>query len=169
MAEGKLLAIYLTDHMAGSQVGLELAKRMRGANQGTRFESPLAELVHDIESDRETLLEVMSAVEIKPVTVKQMLAWSTEKLGRLKLNGQIRGYSPLSRVLELEGLLIGVSGKLQLWRALAGVARSDDRLERFDFAALTERAEDQRSRLEQLHADACSEGFGAPFAERSRG
>jgi hypothetical protein len=155
----KLLGIYLTDHMAGSQAGLELGKRARGANEATRFGPPLARLVEEIEADRETLLEVMSAVDVKPVTVKQALAWGGEKLGRLKLNGQIRGYSPLSRVVELEGLLIGVSGKLELWRALNEVARAESRLDRFEFTALAERAEDQRRRLEELHADACAEAF----------
>lgn len=159
-----LLGIYLTDHLAGSQAGLELAKRARGANEGTRFGPPLAELVKEIERDRETLVEVMSAVDVKPVTVKQLLAWSGEKLGRLKLNGQLRGYSPLSRVVELEGLLIGVSGKLQLWRTLAVVARSDDRLAGFDFGALANRAEQQRTRLEDLHGDAAGEAFGAHAA-----
>jgi hypothetical protein len=164
LIDRNLIGIYLTDHLAGSQAGLELAKRARGANEGGRFGRPLAELVEEIESDREALLEVMAALNVKPVTVKQLLAWSGEKLGRLKLNGQLRGYSPLSRVLELEGLLIGVSGKLQLWRTLAVVARSDDRLESFDFAALATRAQQQRSRLEDLHDDAAGEAFGAHAA-----
>ena len=44
---------------------------------------------------------------------KEAVAWVGEKIGRLKLNGQLRGYSPLSRVLELEALAVGVSGS---WR-----------------------------------------------------
>lgn len=164
LIDRNLLGIYLSDHLAGSQAGLELAKRARGANESSRFGAPLAQLTDEIEADRATLLEVMSAVDVKPVTVKQLLAWSGEKLGRLKLNGQILGYSPLSRVVELEGLLIGVSGKLQLWRALAVVARTDHRLDGFDFTALANRAEDQRRRLEELHADAAGEAFGAHAA-----
>lgn len=45
-------------------------------------------------------------------------AWAAEKLVRLKLNGRLRGYSPLSRLLELEMLHIGITGKLELWQAL---------------------------------------------------
>ena len=37
-----------------------------------------------------------------------------ERLARLKPNGKVFRYSPLSRVLELEGLIMGVTGKLQL-------------------------------------------------------
>jgi hypothetical protein len=43
--------------------------------------------------------------------VKNIAAWGIEKVGRLKLNGQLTGYSPLSRVVELEGLLAGIAGK----------------------------------------------------------
>ena len=62
------------------------------------------------------------------------------------------GIAPLSDVLELEGLIIGVSGKLQLWRGLALIAPRDGRLEQFDFERLAQRAADQRRRLEELHA-----------------
>ena len=37
-------------------------------------------------------------------TMKDLGGWALEKVGRLKLNGQLTGYSPLSRVVELEGL-----------------------------------------------------------------
>ena len=33
---------------------------------------------------------------------KDGAAWVAEKLGRLKTNGQLTGYSPLSRLVELE-------------------------------------------------------------------
>ena len=35
-----------------------------------------------------------------------------------ELNGRLRGYSPLSRVVELEALALGVHGKLAMWRSL---------------------------------------------------
>ena len=38
-------------------------------------------------------------------------AWTAEELERLKLNGQLAGYSPLSRLVELEGLAVGIEGK----------------------------------------------------------
>jgi hypothetical protein len=82
-----------------------------------------------------------------------------ERLSRLKPNGKVFSYSPLSRVLELEGLIIGVSGKLQLWRSLLET-HSDD--SRFDVTALEQlrgRAEEQRRQLEQLHARAAKQAF----------
>ena len=54
--------------------------------------------------------------------LKNAGAWALEKAGRLKLNGELKSYSPLSRVVELEGLLTGITGKWGLWAALLEVA-----------------------------------------------
>jgi hypothetical protein len=75
-------------------------------------------------------------------------AWVAEKLGRLKPNGQLRGYSPLSRLIELEGLYMGISGKARLWKVLESTV--GDRLPEAGFAALAERADRQRAEVEAL-------------------
>jgi hypothetical protein len=67
-------------------------------------------------------------------------AWAAEKVGRLKFNGQIKGYSPLSRLVELEGLATGIESKQSLWLALAQIRDRDDRLREIDLDALAERA-----------------------------
>ena len=76
------------------------------------------------------------------------MRWAGEKVGRLKPNGQIRGYSPLSRFLELETLSVGISGKLALWRSLQQLPEVAERLPGIDLAELVERAERQRAELE---------------------
>ena len=85
-------------------------------------------------------------------------AWVAERLGRLKPNGQLRGYSPLSRVVELEGLTGGVAVKQMLWNALGQHFGST--LEGFDFEALAARAEAQRVRLEACRLEAAASAFG---------
>lgn len=148
-APDRLLAIYLNDHLAGSTVGVELARRMRSSNEGdAEFGEPLAALCEEIEADRATLVSLMERLEVGRSTVKTRGAYVAEKLGRLKLNGQLTGYSPLSRVVELETLASGVGGKLRLWRALASTLGVT--VEGFDFEALATRAERQVSRLEEL-------------------
>ena len=142
-----LLAIYLNDHLAGSTVGLELARRARGANENSELGDFLAELVAEIEADRAVLQDVMTAVGAGRDRIKVAGAWVGEKAGRLKLNGSLLGYSPLSRLVELEGLALGVTGKLALWRLLR--ALEDPRLTSFDFDVLVARAERQRDGLEQ--------------------
>jgi hypothetical protein len=146
----RFLAIYLNDHLAGATLGVGLARRLRSSNQGDgEFGEPLAQLCAEIEEDQRTLVRLMEqqGVDIDPV--KPVLAKVAEKLGRLKLNGRLRGYSPLSRVLELEVLSGLVGGKLQLWNALE--QSFGESLDGFDFHDLAARADSQGQRLEDLH------------------
>jgi len=145
----QLLAIYLNDHLAGATVGVELSRRLRGSNEGdAQLGEPLAEICAEIEADRATLEEVMRALGIDRSRLKPAGAWVAEKLGRLKLNGQLRGYSPLSRLVELEALCIGITGKTQMWNALAHTL--DGEKLGFDFGALAKRAQGQFERTRQL-------------------
>ena len=154
--DDKLLGIYLNDHVAGATAGLELARRTLKNNQGTAYESFLRDLVTAIEEDKRELETLMEAIGIPQDKLKQVAAWTAEKAGRLKLNGQITGYSPLSRLIELEGLFLGVTGKRSLWRSLKEVADHDSRLAVTDFDKLIARAEEQRAGIEghQLRAAA---------------
>jgi len=146
----RFLAIYLNDHLAGATLGVELARRLRSSNQGdAEFGAPLAQLCAEIEEDQKTLEHLMEQLGVGRDPVKPALAKAAEKLGRLKLNGRIRGYSPLSRVLELEFLSGLVGGKLQLWNALE--QSYGESLEGFDFHDLAARADSQGQRLEDLH------------------
>lgn len=148
-----LLSIYLNDHLAGATVGVELARRSSRSNRGSpEFGQPLARICGEIEADKVSLEEVMAALGVGRDRVKPVGAWVAEKLGRLKPNGRLRGYSPLSRVIELEGLYLGISGKLRLWSLLS--ERSDAALEEFDLAGLAERAERQRVEVETLQSAA---------------
>lgn len=146
----RYLPIYLNDHLAGAAVGVRVARRLRDSNEeDAEFAKPIAEVCGEIEADRATLEDLMERLGIRRGRAKPALASAAEKLGRLKPNGQLSGYSPLSRLVELELLLVGVSGKLQLWRALEralGPSRDG-----FDFNALAERAAQQRRTLDELH------------------
>ena len=57
----------------------------------------------------------MTTLGVGPDRFKVAGAWAGEKAGRLKLNGHLTSYSPQSRVIELEGLVVGVTGKRCLW------------------------------------------------------
>jgi hypothetical protein len=142
----RLLGIYLNDHLAGATLAVELARRAARANAGTALGVFLTEsLVPEVTEDRETLERLMDALGVKRSRSKVVAAWTAEKAGRLKLNGELLRYSPLSRLLELEGLAAGVELKRGLWLALADGLSADG----FDFARLAERAVAQRSRLEE--------------------
>jgi hypothetical protein len=143
----KYLATYLNDHLAGATGGHELAKRAARENDGSELGTFLSGLATEIEEDRATLQAVMDDLGVKTDRLKVAAGWAAEKAGRLKPNGQLLGYSPLSPLVELEALLIGITGKLGLWRALAEVA-ADVGLERPRFDELAARAERQRQDVE---------------------
>lgn len=152
---GELLDIYLNDHLAGATAGMELARRLRGSNRDDpEFGPALTDLCTEIEADRETLLAVMERLGVGESRLKPLAAVLGERLGRLKPNGRLRSYSPLSRLDELELLQIGVVGKRRLWRALEHTHSSD--LAGFELGALAERATGQLRRLEALHLKAAA-------------
>ena len=152
---GELLAIYLNDHLAGATLGVELARRLRASNRDDpEFGPALAKLCAEIEADRETLKAVMDRLGVGQSKLKPLAAVLGERLGRLKLNGRLWGYSPLSRLDELELLQIGVAGKRRLWRALEHTHAGE--LSSFELGALAERATEQLRRLEALHLKAAA-------------
>jgi hypothetical protein len=157
----KLLGIYLNDHLAGSVVGGNLARRIARQNEGNEYGRKVAKIARDLDEDQATLRELMERAGVRQKQLRLVMARITELAARLKRNGQLIGYSPLSRVLELEGLTMGITGKLELWRSLEAVEDGAD-LGGIDFASLAARAEDQRERVEELRVNAAQEALSGP-------
>jgi hypothetical protein len=142
-----LLGIYLRDHYAASAGGLALARRALGPNHSLTIE---------IARDRESLEHVMRKLDIAPNRLKVGLVRLAERAGRLKLNGRVLGHSPLSDVVELETLVVGVRAKEALWTALQRAdAVSDD----FDLDVLIQSARAQAGELEALRLGAVTKAF----------
>lgn len=154
-----LLGIYLNDHFAGATLGLELVRRSEQNNRRAPLGPFLAELARELDEDRTTLREIMAALDVGVDSVKVWAAWLGEKAGRLKLNGRLRGYSPMSRVVELEGLALGVAGKRAGWRTLKLLAPQLPALEPFDLDELERRADSQLERLESHRREAVAAAF----------
>jgi hypothetical protein len=151
------LATYLNDHLAGATTGRELAKRALSNNRGTEFEATLEWLVEQIVEDREALLGIMRAVGAPEDHLKKLAAFAVERVGRLKPNNSLFSYSPLSRMVELEGLVLGVTGKLAGWRSLQQL--DDPRLAGFDLEQLAQRSLEQRDRVEEQRRAAARLAF----------
>jgi hypothetical protein len=160
MAADKLLSIYLNDHLAGATIGVQLARRIRARNRGTQLGDYLERLTSEIESDRKTLERLMAELGIRRDRVKAFVAWATEKVGRLKLNGQLTGYSPLSRLVELELLYLGITGKRQMWRVLERTLGND--VPGFEFEELDRRAERQAEEVEERRLEVADAALGIP-------
>jgi hypothetical protein len=149
-----LLAIYLNDHLAGATAGLDLARRSRASNEGTELGAYLATLEREIADDRGALLEIMDRLDVGRDRLKLTAGWMAEKLGRLKLNGRIASYSPLSRLLEVEGLLIGLNAKRAAWSALRNLTTREPRLDAAELDRLIARADRQIDELRAHHTTA---------------
>ncbi|MGW7308415.1 hypothetical protein ACWGI1_22895 [Streptomyces sp. NPDC054835] len=146
----RLLRIYLSDHYAGSAAGHALARRMARAHHQGPAGHWLRALAGEIAEDRASLEGIMASLDVPVPRVRPLVMRCAEKLGRAKLNGRLFSRSPLSAVLELEALRLGVEGKLALWQSLSEIARSDERIDVTTVHHLADRAERQAGQLEDL-------------------
>ncbi|WP_224247936.1 hypothetical protein [Hyalangium gracile] len=164
----KLLGIYLNDHLSGARAGIDLARRAARENQGNPLGDFLATLSAELEQDRALVEQVLRTLKVPRDTLKQSVAWVGEKVARLKLNGRLVRYSPLSRFEELEALFLGTQGRRAMWRMLRRLARTERQLAGFDFEVLVARTEMQLRNLERWRLQAADTAFThAPFISTS--
>ncbi|MEV6611907.1 hypothetical protein [Kutzneria sp. NPDC051319] len=104
----------------------------------------------------------MAALGVRQDHVKVAGGALGEKLGRLKLNGHLFGRSPLSYVIELEAMRLGVDRKAAGWQTLRRLADHDDRLDRTQLDELLARAQSQKDILENLRGRAVEAVFVKP-------
>lgn len=155
----KLLTIYLGDHLGGSSAGLALVGRCRRSNAGTDLDSVLAQIEAEIEADRQSLEELMVRLGVARSRLKQVGGRLAVFVGRLKTNGRIFRYSPLSRVVELEGLASGIGAKRSLWQSLLAVADQHPALDAGELGVLVDRATSQYERVTTEHDRAAATAF----------
>ena len=156
-----LLGIYLNDHLAGATAGAGLARRMAASGHQPATSGTLRQLAVEISRDRETLLELMAALDVPVRGYKVWAAWAGEKAGRLKPNGHLMSRSPLSSLEELEMLRLGVEGKAAGWRTLRTLAERDPRLDPARLDDLISRARRQADQLEDLRVNAAGQVISA--------
>ena len=155
------LKIYLDDHRAGAAAGTDLARRLWRKNRSGPWGAELKEIRQLLEAEKETLDSVRSAVGVSGGLGKRALAVLSGQAARLKPNGHLLGYSPLTRVVELEMLMSGVQSKLGLWAALLETSSSFPELAQFDFAYLAEQSEAELRTLREIHDWAARQCFFA--------
>jgi hypothetical protein len=155
------LSKYLTDHRAGAVAGCRLAERLRKKHRGTPMGSYFAELADAVEADRRSLDAVIASVGSQRSRSKNLAGWMTERLSRLKFNDRITGSAPLTMLLELETLALGVEGKFALWKSLQAVANTHPALASLKLDELVDRARSQRRGLEAQRLAAAKAAFAA--------
>ena len=151
------LATYLRDHLAGATGGLALARRIAGRDDA--IAAAVRPIAGEIAEDRRALEEVMARLGVRPNRAKTAVTAVAERAGRLKPNRHLVTRSPLSPLVELEALSLGVLGKGKLWAAMADAVGDDPRLAGLDLGALERRAIEQHDRLEALRRDAARDAL----------
>ncbi|MFF5138468.1 hypothetical protein ACFY6U_01730 [Streptomyces sp. NPDC013157] len=149
-----LLGIYLNDHLAGSTVGVGRSRFMARSHRDPPFAEPLRHLAGEVAEDRASLLRIMRSLGVPQRRYKVAASAAAERLGRLKSNGRLFRRSPLTLVIELEFLRLGVKGKELGWRTLRVLAEADGRLDEQELDDLIARAGRQLSTLEDLRVRA---------------
>jgi hypothetical protein len=157
----KELDSYLNDHLAGSIGAIELIAHWAKLYQSKPLGAFFTNLESEIKADQDRLRDLMRCLGVEESKVRQAGAWAAEKLGLARF--VIAGGEPggLGLVLVLEGLIIGITGKQLLWRALG--AANLPKTEGFEFKELQRRAQEQIERIEAERIRAARRAFPDPF------
>jgi hypothetical protein len=148
----QMLGIFLNDHLALATAAAELAKRVHRSNPDGALGDLLARLDVELDDERAALLDVMRRLDVRRDRLKELAGWVGEKGGRMKLNGRLVSYSPMSRVNELEGLTLLVTAQRALWRGLRSALGDDERLAAIDLPARVTAAQKRLTALDR-HRD----------------
>jgi hypothetical protein len=154
-----LLGIYLNDHLAGATAGRDLARRAQSSNSGSELGDLLGEITTMLDRERGVLLDALAATGVRADRPKQVAAQLAERVGRLKPNGRLRSYSPLSRVVELDALALVLHAAAAFWRSIERTAAADPRLAELDPAGRAADADGFRDRLERHRLEAAAEAL----------
>ena len=161
---GERLGIYLDDHRALIAGELALADRCRRSNEGTELAHQLTVHIGTVTTDRSIIDQVLTHLDRRIDHVKAMAAALGERIGRFKPNGQLTGQSPLSPVVELEGLIAATHARQVMWTALdecdalTPFATGGSVSERADVAA------EQLDVLRSFHHEAIAHAVASPDA-----
>lgn len=139
---------YLNDHLAGSVGALELLDRLIEAYEGKPLANFFQKLRADIHQDQEQLKELIQKMGVEEGAVRKAGAWIAEKLSRAKIELNESSKKDPGLFLALEALVLGITGKRSLWRALRAASQTVPQLARLDYTGLEKRAIEQCERVE---------------------
>ena len=157
----KDLKIYLQDHYAGAVSALELLDHLIKTHEDDSLGGFFRQLRGEIKADHQQLQNLMEALGFEESSLRNTGAWLAEKFSRAKV-GFTAGEDAKLRLLQsLEMLLLGITGKKLLWRALRATRDSSPLLQRTDLARLEARAVEQAEKVEEQRLAAAEVAFCA--------
>ena len=154
----KELATYLNDHVAGAVAAVELLEHLVESHKGTPLEKFFENLRADVVADLEVLRKLLQRFTRESV-VRKAGAWIAEKIARTKVKVAGDKAGDLGLVQALEVLVLGITGKQLLWRALSASLGDSPLLRGADLGKLEERAIDQLERVETQRLEAARQAF----------
>ncbi|MDQ6655279.1 MAG: hypothetical protein M3Y80_05645, partial [Verrucomicrobiota bacterium] len=156
------LSTYLNDHLAGAAGALELIEHLASKHAESELGSFFAELHAEVTADRDVVRDLLNTFEAKEGTMRKAGAWVAEKFARAKLQLTEQEASGVGFLEALDGLVLGITGKALLWRALAAAAETVPQLSGPDYAKLEQRAMAQRDAVDEKRISAARSAFIAP-------
>ena len=149
MIDDRRFIAYLEDHLAGSEAGIDVARRLRRRHAGGPVGIAMVELLEDLTADQQALRDAIRHLDTRPTPsavtriaglMGSVVTWTRRML-----------HAPVPSLLEdLETLAVGVWGKRLLWGALARKAMVDPRLAELPIEHLVASAEAQERELLRL-------------------
>jgi len=154
----KELASYLKDHLAGSTAAVELLEHLMESHRDDHLGKFFKELHTEVTSDQDILRKFLQRFSREGV-LRKGVAWMAEKFNRVKLRLSGDKVGELGLVEALEMLVLGITGKQLLWRALSASLGDSPLLRGVDLAQLEQRAIDQSERVEAHRLEAARKAF----------
>ena len=161
----KHLAVYLKDHLAGSEAGLEILEHIEAEHGVGRIADITTRIRREIEGERAVLTQLLDKLDASTSVPRRVAGWMSEKALELKLIADDPGNGALRLFEAVEAIKLGVHGKLGLWKALAANAGQIPVLATVAYEPLIRQAEEQEELLEILRLEASKAAFAESGSE----
>ena len=96
------LGTYVNDHLALATGEIELLRRCADENRRSDLTIVLTDVASGVETQASAMRHLLHSQGQSESPIKQAAAWFAEKVGRLKPNDGVTGYTNLARVVELD-------------------------------------------------------------------
>lgn len=153
------LGRYLRTHLAGSTAGVNLFDR--AADGLPEPASSIIRRIHgELVEERSALRSMMDALDVHENPVFNTLAKASERVARLKPNGDLLHRTAMTDLVELESMVIALNGKLAGWESLLAIVDDEPRLDRPLLEGLAAQAREQIATVRELHRSAAARALG---------
>ena len=140
------LAKYLYDHLCGATIAVEVLTALRESSKGTPLGNFIASVLNEAVSERECLIRVSGKLGRNADSFRQQ-EWLIKKSALIKRQLFSTSHSGATHAMQYLVMILGP--KVFLWKLLGIVAKTDQRLDDYDFNQLASRAQMQHDAIKQ--------------------